>query len=57
MKYNQELHELTNELDNCYNNIFHSSNLGNIDNSNLRFAAANCLIEQIRESQYNSRTY
>jgi len=57
MKYNQELHELTNELDDCYNDIFHSSNLGNIYNSNLRFAVANYRIEQIRESQSNSRTY
>lgn len=28
MEYNQELHELTNELDDCYKDIFHSSNLG-----------------------------
>ena len=35
MKYNQELHELTNELDDCYKDIFHSSNLGNTYNFNL----------------------
>lgn len=51
MKYNQELHELTNELDDCYKDIFHSSNLGNTYNSNLRFAVANYRIQQIRENQ------
>lgn len=55
MKYNKELHELTNELDDCYKNIFYSGNLENHYNFSPRLEILNYRIKQVRESQSNSR--
>jgi hypothetical protein len=54
MKYSDELHNLTDELDGCYRNTFSCDNQGNNSISFTRLMVVNERIEQIRKKQSSS---